>query len=236
VWINGLKVGHLSHHVTRFYQPGLLALQEKFSMPIALSGVVVGGGIREDGPGRLGVFLDHDPKDFGITGTQLHQIAELRSGGATAETLSTEYADSSHLSWTGDLPADDIRAIPMLRQLLHEQKDPLTRHFIYDYLEARLYRSREVFTSALDEYDQVCRQHDAEMDGIREAFISQWGFVPTLTTYRQMAIRQQKAKNFEHALWWAERGIAIYGDKAQWPDQVEDLRKRTLTYRAKVGG
>jgi hypothetical protein len=236
VWINGLKVGHLAHHVTRFYQPGLLALQEKFSMPIALSGVVVGGGIREDGPGRLGVFLDHDPKDFGITGTQLHQIAELRSGGATAETLSTEYADSSHLSWTGDLPADDIRAIPMLRQLLHEQKDPLTRHFIYDYLEARLYRSREVFTSALDEYDQVCRQHDAEMDGIREAFISQWGYVPTLTTYRQMAIRQQKAKNFEHALWWAERGIAIYGDKAQWPAQVEDLRKRTLTYRAKVGG
>ena len=123
---------------------------------------------------------DHDPKEFGITGTQLHQIAELRSGGATAETLATEYADSSHLSWTVDLPADDIRAIPILRRLLHEQTDPLTRHFIYDYLEARLYRSLLSIHLGVDEYDQACRQHDAEMDGIREAFISQWGFVPHL--------------------------------------------------------
>jgi hypothetical protein len=66
-----------------------------------------------------------------------------------------------------------------------------------------------VFASALDEYDQACHQHDAEMDGIRAAFMAKWGRLPVLETYRQMAIRQQKARNFEQALWWAERGIAI---------------------------
>ena len=69
----------------------------------------------------------------------------------------------------------------------------------------------DVFASALDEYDQACQHHDAEMDSIRVAFMAKWGQVPVLELYRQMAIRQQKAKDFEQALWWAERGLAIYG-------------------------
>ena len=236
VWIDGLKVGHLSRNDARLYQPGLLALQEKHGTPIALSGVIAGGGMRDDGMGRLGVFLDHTPEDFGVSGPQLHRLAELKAQGASPGTLSTEYAEASYLSWTADLPADDIRAIPVLRRLLGDQADPLARHFIFEYLEARLYRSRNTFASALDEYDQVCRQHDTEMDGIRQACISKWGDVPALTTYRQMAIREQKAKNFQRALWWAERGIALYGDKARYPDQVDDLRHRADTYRSKVAG
>jgi hypothetical protein len=66
VWVNGLKVGHLSRADARAYRPGLLVLQERYGKPIALEGVICGGGIREDGPGRLGVFLSHDPKDFGL--------------------------------------------------------------------------------------------------------------------------------------------------------------------------
>lgn len=235
VWIDGLKVGHLSRQNAKFYQPGLLALQEKHGRPIALSGVIAGGGIRDDGPGRLGVFLEHDPQDFGVSSSQLRQLAELKEQGGTPGTLSTGYADASHMSWLADLPADDIRAIPELRRLLNDQVDPLTRHFMYEQLEARLYRSREAFTSALDEYDQACQRHDAEMNNIRHACISRWGHVPNLTTYKQMAIRQQKAKDFQQALWWAERGIALYGDKARWPENVEDLRTRAKTYRSKLG-
>jgi hypothetical protein len=66
VWINGLKVGYLSRHNARRYRPGLLALQDAHRKPVALTGVIVGGGIRQDGPGRLGVFLEHDPADFGL--------------------------------------------------------------------------------------------------------------------------------------------------------------------------
>ena len=65
VWIDGLKVGHLSRNDARLYQPGLLALEEKHGTPIALSGVIAGGGMREDGIGRLGVFLEHSPRISG---------------------------------------------------------------------------------------------------------------------------------------------------------------------------
>ena len=91
-----------------------------------------------------------------------------------------------------------------------------------------------MFASALDEYDQACRQHDAEMDSIRVAFMAKWGQVPVLELYRQMAIRQQKAKEFAQALWWAERGIAIYGTDCGRPDAVEDLQKRADSFREKL--
>lgn len=68
VWVDGLRVGHLSREDAARYRPGLLALQEKHGRPVALSGVVVGRGAREGGRGRLGVFLDHDPGDFGLSG------------------------------------------------------------------------------------------------------------------------------------------------------------------------
>src|SRR5215469_11075559 len=93
-----------------------------------------------------------------------------------------------------------------------------------------------IFASALGEYDQACCQHDAEMDGIRQACLAKWGKVPLLETYRQMTIRQQKAHNYRQALWWAERGIAIYGNDCARPDAVEDLRTRAAKYRAKLAG
>ncbi len=66
VWINGLRIGYLSRQDAERYRPGLLSLQTKHGKHIALSGVIAGGGMRADGPGRLGVFLHHDPTDFGL--------------------------------------------------------------------------------------------------------------------------------------------------------------------------
>ena len=70
------------------------------------------------------------------------------------------------------------------------------------------------------------------MDGMRQAFIAKWGQIPLLETYQQMAIRQQKARNYDQALWWAERGLAVYGDDCARPEAVKDLRKRAVKYRA----
>ncbi len=81
-----------------------------------------------------------------------------------------------------------------------------------------------MFASALDEYDQACRQHDAEMESIRVAFMAKWGRVPVLELDRQMAIRQQKAKNFGQALWWAERGLTIYGTDVLGPKRLRTCR------------
>jgi hypothetical protein len=68
--------------------------------------------------------------------------------------------------------------------------------------------------------------HDAEMSQIRPACMAQWGKVPALDLYRQMAIRQQKLHDYAQALWWAERGQAVYADDAARPEAVADLRQR----------
>jgi hypothetical protein len=235
VWVQGLRVGYLSRDAARRYRPGLLTLEQRHGKPITLAGAIVGGGMRADGPGRLGVFLDHDPADFG-----LRPMASPRASGSAMRTgltdaLATDEADDAYdLSWMGDLPTDDLRAIKALRQLLEREADSISRHFMHAHLQALLYRSRDVFASALDEYDQACHNHDAEMDSTRAAFMAKWGHVPVLETYKQMAIRQQKAKNLEQALWWAERGIAIYGTDCARPEAVDDLHKRAASYRAKL--
>jgi hypothetical protein len=62
VWVDGLLVGRLSRADAAEYRPGLLRLAE--NGPVALTGVIVGGGY--GGVAMLGVFLDHDPADFGL--------------------------------------------------------------------------------------------------------------------------------------------------------------------------
>jgi hypothetical protein len=235
VWINGLKVGHLSRENAQRYRPGLVVQQDARGMPIALAGVITGGGIRSDGLGKLGVFLQHDPEDFGLRRHPLPAPPESRMRTGLSDAFATDAADDSYdLGWMSGLPSGDIRSIPYLRGLLAQEKDILDRHFMYAQLETILYRCRDAFASALGEYDEACRQHDAEMDGIRQACLAKWGKVPLLETYRQMAIRQQKAHNYRQALWWAERGIAIYGSDCARPEAVEDLRGRAAKCRDKL--
>jgi hypothetical protein len=72
------------------------------------------------------------------------------------------------------------------------------------------------------------------MDGICGAFVAEWGTVPLLELYRQMAVRQQKAHDYRRALWWTNRGIALYGGEPAMAEGIEDLRHRSATYRAKL--
>jgi hypothetical protein len=238
VWIDGLMVGYLPRDEARRLRPGLLALQEREGKPIALAGVIAGGGARDDGPGMrmLGVFLNYDPADFGYQpAQQIPAPAGSRMRTALSDALAADAGDDSYdLGWMNDLPDDKIRAIPVLRKLLGTETSILSRHYMYQQMEAMLYRSRSAFASALDEYDEACRQHDAEMDVIRQACMQKWGQVPLLDTYRQMAIRQQKANDYRRALWWAERGLTVYGGDCARPEAVEDLRQRAATYRAKL--
>lgn len=97
-----------------------------------------------------------------------------------------------------------------------------------------MYKSRDSFTSALADYDDTCVRHDSEMESIRDALLSKWGSIPVLETYRQMAIRQQKANRYDGALWWAERGLELYGDNAARPEAVDDLSKRAESYRKRL--
>jgi len=146
--------------------------------------------------------------------------------GLTEAWLTDAEDDSYDLSWFNELPEADRPAIARLRELLAAELDPIDRHFQFAELEARLYRSRDLYESALGEYDEACVRHDAEMESICEAFMAKWGKIPLLDTYRQMAIRQQKKKDWEACQWWVERGLALYGKRAAREEAVEDLIKR----------
>lgn len=225
VLIDGHQVGYLAADDAEEYLPGLLRLiGPSASGAVALAGVVVGGGSRPDGIGMLGVFLDHDPTDFGI------EPRRSRSRGFStgfSEALATDLSDDSYdFSWFHELSSNDSTAIKQLRRQLETDPDPIDRHYVMCELENRLYKNRDAFASALEEFDAVCEQHDAEMVSIRPALVAKFGKVPLLGFYRQAAIRCQKSKDWESARRWAERGLTAYGEAAADAEHVEDLRKR----------
>lgn len=235
VSIRAARVGHLSRENARLYQPGLIAFQQRVGKPIVLRGVIVGGGIYADGPGRLGVFLRHDAAEFGVSRRKAAPLAVSRMDTGLSEAIATDAEDDSYdLSWLNELPPDPLRCITALRHLLVDERDPIDRHFMFQQLEDVLYKSRDQFETALDEYDRCAEQHDNEMDTIRAAFIHKWGKVPTIKTYKQRCIRLAKAKQLEAALIWAERGLAIYGSDAARPEIVQDLHTRAASYRSKL--
>ena len=243
VQIDGQVVGYLPRTTAQEYLPGLKHLMSVRGGYVALRGVIVGGGYYDDGPGRLGVWLEHDPPDFGVRSASSssrpvppgYPSADgVMRTGLTEAWLTDAEDDSYDLSWFNDLPEADRPAIAKLRELLAVDLDPIDRHFQFAELEARLYRSRELYESALAEYDEACVRHDAEMEGICGAFMAKWGKIPLLDMYRQMAIRQQKKQDWQACKWWAERGLSLYGQRAAREEAVEDLIKRRNRAIAKL--
>lgn len=233
VYISGLITGYLSREDAAQHQPRIVARQAQIGRSVELPALIAGGGLREDGPGQLGVFLRHDPAVFGEVAPVSRADPLMRTG--LSDAMATDEEDDSYdLSWLATLPAEPVRAIPALRALLKDERDVLDRHFMLSHLEDALYTSREAFASALDEYDECCRTHDLEMEAIRAACMKKWSKVPWLDTYRQMCIRQAKARHFDEALRWAERGLAIYGLDAARIEAVTDLTTRAASYRARL--
>lgn len=236
ILIDGAPVGYLSHDDAAAYRPGLLRLMEASPTGrVALEATIVGGGPRADGIGFLGVFLDHDPTDFGHTPQQAVSRRTLRTG--FSEAMATDLEDESYdLSWFEELSENDVTAIKQLRSKLETERDPIDRHYMLCELEKRLYKCRDAFASALDEFDAVCRLHDEEMDAIGAALLDKFGVIPVIDMYRQAAVRWQKAKNWPAMRDWARRGIGIYGEHAARLEAVEDLHKRLAYATTKIAG
>lgn len=237
VWVHGLKAGHLSREDAALLRPGLLALQKLHDQAIALAGVIAGGGRDDDGRARsLGVLLKYDRTEFGLAPKL--PVARADDGGVRtglSQALLTDVADDTYdLDWLNSLPGDPVKRLTQLRKLMDRETDPISRHYLFAELESSLYKFRDAFPTALEEYDSTCRQHDTEMDRILPALVEKFSVVPLLGTYRQAAIRHQKAKDYAEALRWAERGIALYGDKPAKQEMLADLQKRAASYRAKL--
>lgn len=231
VIVNGLLVGYLARTHAVMYLPGLRQLMSKSTNSVvALNGAIVGGEGR-----KLGIFLEHDPIDFGITPRAEHEATSAGFRTGFSEASITDVDDDSYdLSWFSTLSSNESKAIKQLRDMLRTDPDPIDRHYMFCELECKLYKNREAFASALSEFDEVCKQHDGEMDKICPALLTKFGRLPILDLYKQSAIRHQKAKDFTSALWWARRGIEIYGQDAGVAGVVDDLRKRCDVAQAKI--
>jgi hypothetical protein len=234
VLIGGAVVGYLSREDAATFRPGLLRLIDASpTARVALEASIVGGGPRADGIGFLGVFLDHNPADFGVAREGSVSAPSLRTG--FSEAMATDLADDSYdLSWYEELSENHVTAIEQLRSRLDTERDPIDRHYMQCELEKRLYKCRDAFASALEEFDDICRQHDGEMDTIRPALLDKFGVIPVIDTYRQAVVRWQKAKEWQAMRDWAQRGISVYGEHAARPEAVEDLHKRLGYALAKI--
>ncbi len=121
VHIEGSVVGYFARDVAVRYGPGLQSLMSRCGRHVALRGVIVGGGYYPDGPGRLGVWLDHDPRDFGLGTASTSSLSgpagrAVPSGGTMrtgfTEAWLTDVEDDSYdLSWFDELPDADRPAI-----------------------------------------------------------------------------------------------------------------------------
>lgn len=102
VRINGLVVGYLSRDDATRYGPGVARLMyANDNRLIALDGVISGGGSRGDRPSMLGVFLNHDPADFGLSSSRARQASPEvgnRSGFRTglSDASATDAADDTY--------------------------------------------------------------------------------------------------------------------------------------------
>ena len=238
VYIEGQRVGYLSRSDAARYRPGIVELQRSIGQ-VHLHGVISGGGFRGEEARMLGVFLSHDPADFGVARVDdppAQEPGSIRTG--FSEALVTDEDDDSYdLSWSDSLSTDRMRRIAQLRRLLDDERDPIDRHYMLSMLASDLYTSRDAFGSALDDFDTVCEGHHAELDAtIRDALVTKFGAVPLLSLYKQAAIREQKRGDHAAALRWVERGIVMYGDQAARTEHVDDLNKRADKYRTKLTG
>jgi HIRAN domain-containing protein len=225
VWAGGLKVGHLSREDAAVYQPAIARLIQQEGKPLAMKSRIFGG--EKDKP-SLGIWLLHDREDFGLTSVRGRQAP--RTGGPDLLTG----ASTGGQRWMDRLPNDRLAAIKALRGYLDREKDPIQRHFMFNTVEDHLYACRDIFASALTEFDEACDRHHLEMTSIRPALILEFGGVPTVPMYRQMAIRKEKAQAYADGLAWAERGLTIYGHECIREDAVDDLQKRVVRLKAKV--
>jgi predicted Zn-ribbon and HTH transcriptional regulator len=234
VLIDDELVGYLAREDAQAYIDGLHALISGCSTGcIGLRGVIAGGGIRDGRRGFLGVFLDHDPADFGVHHHFIAMEGELRTGYSQAR--ATDLADDSYdLSWGDTLPDDPWKAVDRIERLLVEERDPIDRHFMFAQLEKSLYRCRSSHADAFDRFDNACRRHDAEMDILRPVLIAKFGCVPVIEMYHQAVIRYQKAKDWDQMRSWAIRALSVYGDESARPEELVDLQKRVTYATAKL--
>jgi hypothetical protein len=239
VWIQGLQVGFIAKELAREIIDDLhILIEANPGSYIGLRGVVAGGGQRDDGPGMLGVFLEFPADKFGLAAKKSSKVESGKFTMSTGETdafVTDAQDDTYDLSWMNELSGDPTKRIVGLKEVLEKNLEPISRHFAFSQLEEIYYEYKEIFPDALKQYDELADKHHAELETtIRAAMIDKWGKLPNLVVHKKSAIRHAKYKEFDKALAWAEKGLAVYGNDAFKEEWTLDLQKRVVTLKARI--
>jgi len=172
--------------------------------------------IEEDIRLQFGVWWEYDPRRAATAEpTRGNEVSGTRTLKRVALGRWTAFADSELLS-----------RVKLAREFLQTESDPLERHFAFNVLEEALYKCRDAFPSARDEFEATCEKHHQEMGQIHPGLRSLIGGVPFLPTYKQIAIMKTKSKDYAAAEDWCRCGLAVYGDDALESEGIDDLNKR----------
>lgn len=128
--------------------------------------------------------------------------------------------------WTAFADSELVTRVKLAREFLQSETDPLERHYAFNVLEEALYKCRDAFPTALEEFESTCEEHHKEMPEIRAGLISLLSGVPFLPTYKQIAIMKTKSKQYDAAVDWCRRGLEIYEGVALESEGTDDLQSR----------
>lgn len=128
---------------------------------------------------------------------------------------------------------DPQKSIAIAEEILSISKNPLDRHFAFNYLEKALYRLREE-AGMIERFENACIAHHQEIDSIVPTLRAHDGLLPVIPMYKQMAIHKEKTGDLQAAIEWSKAGLWVYKGDCIKKDHENDLRKRVQRLEAKV--
>lgn len=223
VHLAGMRVGALDPEDAAELYDGLIAVMRRNNTDVAVRSRVVGGAAARAGDRRqLDVWIYLDPIDFGFDPPAL-------------EAIRTGHSIAAQARWADVVPRDLVERVRFLRNQLKAEQAPVQRHLMFNALEDALYRTRDTAPSAFGDYEQAAMAHDSEMHTIIPALLAEFGGVPELPTYDNMARMLERRHRVADAFRWAVRGLELYGTNGTNAEAVEQLRIRTAAVGRLVG-
>jgi len=104
----------------------------------------------------------------------------------------------------------------------------MDRHFLYQTKMEIYYRNRDVDDSALTSAIEACKQQIALSTKAKQAFLKQWGQLPSHVGYKQLCIIMEKQKNYDEVIRLASEA-KMQGWTGDWDKRIEKCAKKKNT-------
>lgn len=104
----------------------------------------------------------------------------------------------------------------------------MDRHFLYQTKMEIYYRNRDVDDSALTSAIEACKQQIALATKAKQAFLKEWGQLPSHAGYNQLCIIMEKQKNYDEVIRIASEA-KMQGWTGDWDKRIEKCTKKKST-------